>query len=304
MPEGIRGGRRPSEQESIVHILTKIFAVIAAVLALLFAALATTYSMNADRIVTENRELGARLDSNGASLRTQASERSERITSLEKDIEALRNQETTLRARIAQLESEQVELNSARRVAEADAQEVTRQIGQLAQTVDTQQELIASYRGEVQELRQQELDFREREIGLVDRLNDLESQNDVLDQTVRALRVELTSARQSLAQADRPTGSTGAGAPIEIAGRVIAGEVTRVRDDAGRQLAQVDLGSSDRMVTNARLYVLRGDEFLGHLILETVEGQSSVGRFESLGANVSIRAGDRVVSSLSQRAGS
>lgn len=285
-----------------MHILTKIFAVLAAVLALLFAALTTTYSLNADRLVAEYKELEARQSANDATLRTQATERSERVSSLEKEIVALRDESTVLQGTIDRLEAERFKLEAGKNQAESNAALVTGQVGKIAQTIDAQQELIANYRAEVLELRQQELDFRRREIELVDKLNELESSNDVLEQTVRALQVDLADARQDLAQRGAPGSSDRAGGTIEIAGEAITGEVTRVTTDADRQLAQISLGTNDRMIRNARLYIVRDGDFIANLVMEQVDVQSSVGVVDTLGANVTVRVGDRVMTTLETRA--
>lgn len=285
-----------------MNVVTKIFAVIATVLSLVVATLASVYSLNAGAIRADYENVQARQDANEASLKAQASERAERIASLELDREQARAEATELRARIQRLETDLVTVESAKRQAEADAAQVARQIGQLAQTVDTQQALIASYRTEVQELRAGELAFRKREIDLVDRLNDLESQNGVLDQTVRALEVELADAQRQLAQGGGP-GIARTSGPVDIPGDPIAGEVTEVREQSGRQIVQIDLGSRDRMVDRARLFVVRNGDFLGYLTLNEVDLDSAVGVIDTLNANVTVQTGDTVVTSFSSGRG-
>ncbi|MEO0511754.1 MAG: hypothetical protein AAF108_02510 [Planctomycetota bacterium] len=278
-----------------MHALTKIFAVMATVLALVVATLASFQSLNAGKIRGEFENIQTRQRANEASLQSQATEESEQITSLRVERQALTDEITQLRTDLTELENEKIQAEARERKAVADAVQVTRQIGQLAQTVETQQALIASYREEVQDLRAGELAFRKREIDLVDRLNDLESQNGVLDQTVRALQVELADLQGRIAQGNGGTGDEGI---VEIFGDPITGEVVRVRDDAGRQIAQIDLGSRDRMRNRARLYILRGKDFLAQLILEDVDLDSAVGVVDTLGEAISIRPGDTVVTSL------
>ena len=282
-----------------MHILTKILVVAATLLAVLLGALTSAYTLNADRVVTDWRATKESRDSANASLNAQLADAAAQSSAKQGDIDALRAETGRLNGRIGDLQSENAALRSEARQASERTEALTTQIGAFAKTNEAQVELIAGLRGEAQKLRANEVAYREREIDLVDRLNDLTSQNDVLNSQVRALQVQLAELQEMARNGNFSQGNTGADEPSVIGGPLVEGRIVAVQQDGDRTLAEVDLGSGDRMRENARLYIVgANNDFLGHFVVETVEVQSSTGRIDTLQLNSTVRPGDRVLTRI------
>jgi hypothetical protein len=97
---------------------------------------------------------------------------------------------------IASLQTERTKLLQDVATATNARDAIVNQIDQLAATNKTQALLIDSYRNEVTKLRENELTYRKREIELVDRVNDLESQTEVQGGNIRALQEQLVECKR------------------------------------------------------------------------------------------------------------
>ncbi len=281
-----------------MHTVTKVLVVFAALLCVLLAALTMAYSVNADRIVADHMaQVDQRIATETASKDAQSTWRIEQA-SLNQQLEAL---STALAARdgvIRKLEGERAELVRSVRAAEAARDAVVQKIDQLAATTDTQAKLIENLSTEVTTLRNNELTYRREAIQYTDRINDLESQGEVLAQNVRALTEQLEEARLALEKAATGIAAGGDTTPrpptVPVRGRVLKTSP----DPTGGVLAQIDLGSNDQIKKNMKLLVIRGEQFIGNLVILETDLKVSVGRVDTLGRNVEVRADDEVLSSF------
>lgn len=280
-----------------MHLVTKVLVVAAAVLALLLAALTSAYAVNADRIVSSlssERALRTQADVELRAAQSQAAEQAQR---LKQQIDALNSDIAARDTQLRQLQSENAQLRRDTLSAKDAADAVTRQIGQFGQTIQTQVALIESYRNEITGLREGELQWRRREIQLVDRVNDLESQREVLEQGMRSLQEQLVQLRDSI----QGGGAVAAGA---VGGPTTAGliraRVIEIRKDPSTNalLAQIDVGSEDAVRPGMELFIARGSDFLGKLVITSTDLQQAVGRIDTLGRKVEVKPGDAVMSSL------
>jgi hypothetical protein len=262
-----------------VHIVTKILVFAAAVLSLVLAALTISYSVNADRVTKGYRDAVAARTAAEMQSAADHLDRAEQEARLMRVRDEVARTQADMQKTIATLQSEKAQLTNAVKETANSRAAFENRNEQLQQTVKTQQDLITSYRGEVTKLRDDELQFRRREIELVDRINELESQLEVVTAQTRALQEQLVEAR-STAQAQAGGGGAASRGPVVIPGSIVRGRVVKtMRDDAtGQLLAQIDLGTNDRMQDGAELYVVRGDTFLGNLELIKTDLRWSVGR--------------------------
>lgn len=282
-----------------MHILTKILVVFAAVLSLGLAALTSAYSLNADTITSQYSDAVASRDQAKANYDTQSSQFDEERQAYQRQITDLQDQLGRLQSANRETEGQLASLRLEARGAEDRADSVTRQIGDLGKTTDTQAELITSYRSEVRELRADALTTKEQNIALLDRINDLESRNDVLVQSNRSLQVSLTEL-QDMANGQTADAS-GADVPGALSGDLVVGRIREVRTDNGLQYAEVNLGTRDRMRENLKLHITRNGDFVANLIILRTDLQSSVGRVDTIGdSSVEVRPGDMVLSSLTK----
>lgn len=288
-----------------MHIVTKVLVLLAAVLAVVLASLTMAYSINAGRIVQDYQDLKTQKEATETQADQAKSQHQAEQARLNGLIDQLQNDRVALDGRIRGLQAENSKLLiQANKVALSEEQ-FRNEVARWEATIATQTKLIESYRGEVTRLRDDELQYRRREIELVDRINDLESAREVLAQTTRALQESLADLQDRYQRlvASGGTGltsETGADETFAYTGPLIQGRVLKtMRDDAtGNLLAQIDLGTNDQVRENMLLYIGRGDTFLAHVKIIRTDLEWSVGIVDTLGRDVTIQDGDVVRSTL------
>lgn len=286
-----------------MHILTKVFIVFAAVLSLVLSVLTMAYAYNADAINSRYTDALKRADLAETQEQRQRAEFAQTSTRQAEQIAALQGQLADVEARNADLVRENTTLVSGKQKAENRALAIENQIGDSLQTTAAQAALIGSLRQDNAKLRESELSQRTRSVELEDMLNDVVSQNDVYQATIRALREQLAAAQRDAELAmSGASGALGADTPYEASGPVIRGRVSRVSMDpsSGESLVEVDIGSNDRVSENMKLHVGRGtSQFVATLVVIRTDLQSSVARIALTNEGASVREGDLVVSRFS-----
>jgi hypothetical protein len=283
-----------------VHIVTKVLVVFAAVLAVLLSALTMAYAVNSDRIVASINSERNKRDVIETQLQlTKAQVRDEQLA-LSRQLEEVRREAAARDGRIRELESERARLLTNVEKEANRAEAIRGEIGQLNASVGTLTRLTENYRDEVTQLRENELGYRRREIELVDRINDLESQREVLEQSTRALQEQLAEARRAIEQGV-PT-AEGARTPGFTPSIAINGRVTNViRDTAtGKPMAMINVGANNQVRENMQLVITRNGQFVGNLIITRTDLQWSLGEIDYLGRNIDVQAGD-IVQTLASR---
>ncbi len=289
--------------------LTKVLVIFAAVLSLFLSALVIAYSVNTDRIVADRDSEIARSQNalaGAASTATQASE--ERIRAqTEKDTLTKALGDAT--AKLSELERVNADLTRGKAKAEQELQAITLKIAELGETVKTQATLLTGYRDEVSALRKNELRFREQAVQSDDRISDLESQNEVLTQSVRALREQLEEARLAR-EGGASMGVVGglvsgaslsrAGDPFVDTGIPVTGSIETVSTDpsTGATLVKINLGSNDRIRENQKLFVSRGKDFVANLVVVKTDLRFAIAKVDALSRKVEVQSGDAVASRL------
>ena len=288
-----------------MHILTKVFVVLAAVMSLMLAAATMIYAHNAEAVRTqyETAEL-SRIGSERA-LATQSESHTREVGTLMADISALEQRNSQVRADLESAQAESERLRREKLTAEAEAERIRGQITQFGVASETQATLIENYKDEVGELRDDELRFREERLELEDAIADLSSQLEVLQQENRALQEQLASANADLeaAQTGVTAGASGeTDGPVTLAGSPVFGAVSAVRteDATGKTLVQIDLGANDRMRENVKLLVFRGTTFVANVVIKDVDLQDSLGEVTLTAPGMSVQSGDRVTTRLMQ----
>jgi len=285
-----------------VHILTKIFVLFAAVLSILMAALSISYTVNADRIVDDYSNAMAAKEKADNDLGAFKATQGQAMAAREEEIRAMREELASREADTRRLEAANSELRINLRQAEAARESITAKIAELGIAVETQARIIDEYKGELTRLRQAELDYRDEKIDIEAQLSDLESQVIVYEQVKRSLDEQLEELRRAL-DAAQGGGTTLANLdrrPVDISGPQVRGSVDRVTSDpaTGQMLVQINLGSNDRVRDNSRLYVHRGNTYLGELVVFQVDLNHSIGNMAYTADGQRIREGDQVLSRI------
>ncbi|MBS0187053.1 MAG: hypothetical protein JSS51_03230 [Planctomycetes bacterium] len=282
--------------------LTKVLVIIAAVLSLFLSALVIAYSTNTDRILADrDAEIARSLAAQGQ-LADNATQASAAKASWEKEREALNSQLTERDSKTRELERVNAEMTRGKAKAEQELQAITLKIAELGETVKTQATLLSGYRDEVSALRKNELRFREQAVQADDRISDLESQNEVLTQSVRALREQLEEARltRETSGSMGMLGVSAAKEPFVDTGIPVTGTIENVSTDpsTGAVLAKINLGSNDRIRENQKLFISRGKDFVANLIIVKTDMRFAIGRVDSLSRKVDVQSGDSVTTRL------
>lgn len=284
-----------------MHIVTKVLVVFAAVLCVLLAALTMAYSVNTDRLLTDFKNARASAISANDLASRQVAESNERVQAFQNTLATLQAELASRDGAIRDLQGERSRLTSEKRAAEDARASIEQKIDQLAATGATQAGLIESYSKETTALRENELSLRKREIELTDRLSDVESQREVLDQTVRALQEQLAEARLALEQS-RGTGIGGTPGP-GVVWVAVRGRVLKVETDpaTGKLLATINVGTNDQVKERMVLNLSRGEQFLGKLEIIKTDLQWAIGRVDTLGRQgITIQPNDLVTSGFQQ----
>jgi len=288
-----------------VHSFTKFFVVLAALLSLMVAALTITYSVNTQRIADQFRDVQRANEQAQIQLRTQAQAHTEEVASLRSELESRDREIAELRSDLNQQTLENQELIARVREAEAEAKAVQGRITQLGVTAETLTSLVENYREEVRTLRDQQLRNRNQRLDLEDRIADLASENQVFEDTIRALREQLAEARRAVQTAAAGNGAGNGQGDRVAAGRIVPGptifgRVTDVRqaqaDD--RTLVEVNLGSNDQITEGTELYAVRGSDYVGTLVVDRVDLQSSVAYVRLTNRDMQVREGDEIRSRI------
>jgi predicted nucleic acid-binding Zn-ribbon protein len=283
--------------------VTKVFIVFVSVLSLVLSALTIAYAANADRVRGSLSEARAQVAEKTTSLNLIQQQSSQDIASKQETINTLRNQLSEKDRAVASLQSERTNLKSEVVKSQNEATTIRNQIAQLGATADTQAALIKKYADDVEKYRDELLKASTREIELVDRINDLESQREVLDQNARALREQLEEAKIALANAQQGiTGATPAATAAlarELPGPVVRARVAEVfRSPAGEDMIVISEGANRGLRENILLNVVRGGTFVGTVTLTTVEPQRAVGKVNYLSTGMKATIDDQVLSRL------
>lgn len=283
-----------------MHILTKILAVFAALLAVGLSALTIAYTANADRVRADYQAQVLRAQQFEARANEASAAAQNAIAAIQRQIDTIEQQRDALENEASQLRQNNARLLTDARQAQAAEQSIRSKIDQLAATSETLSRIVASYRDEVATLRTNELRYARNETQLSDRINDLTGQLEVALENNRALQEQLVEVRQQLASAEQGGGAAAGGSRTAVASGAmpIRARVTSVqRGPAGELLVEINAGANDQLRENNELSLVRGDQFLGKVRLTRVEPQGAVGVVDFLGRpSRDVRAGDTVVS--------
>lgn len=285
-----------------MHILTKVFVLFAAVLSIIMAALSISYSVNADRITEDYRDKAATAVTVSNDLAAVKAANGQEKAAMQDDLNALQDELASRDADTRRLEASNSELRIALRQAEAARESISSKIAQLGVTTETQAKIIDEYKTELGRLREAELSWRNDKIDIEKSLSDLESQVIVYEQVNRSLRERIAELQNAFANASSGNSSDNSSAamPTEIAGPLIRGAIDEVLNDpaTGDTIVKINLGTNDRMKNNTRLYIHRGNVYLGELVIFQTDLNHAVGKVTYVAQNQSIRTGDQVMSKI------
>lgn len=280
-----------------MHILTKVLVFVAAILAVFLSALTISYASNAHKITQSLSDAQLEVLAARASLAEQSTRQARWDSEKEEAVSRFAKAAADLQIELSQLRSENANLKAGKAQAEAARESIAGKIAELSELAKSQQTLLSTFSGQLASARKSELDLRSQALGLESKLSDIQSQNEVLDSTVRALREQLAEAKRIQDSGGAATASTGGAAePFVYTGELIQGRVEQITADpsTGKTLAKINVGTNSNIRENMKLFVIRDGSFVANLIIEKTDLQWAIGRIDTLGRPVTVGQGDLV----------
>jgi hypothetical protein len=271
--------------EATVSVLTKVFVVLATVLAVLLVPLMIAYvnntahfksdldTANAVRSVAESRAAAAET----ALARVQEGQASA--------LSALNAEKAQLLARIetirTDLNAAQVaQINAENKLATKDAQ-----ISQLSAGYDQAQTINASQAKQIDELQTKTLKTETRFVEVSNDLQEKITTLATLTEQVRLIQEQLKDAQDQLANQQKQqvvamvgSSATATAAPLPPAGVNIRGQITAVDSVGDQTFVAVNVGRQDNVAEGMHFIIHSGDQYLGSLTITKVDLNSSAGR--------------------------
>ncbi len=282
-----------------MHVLTKVFAVFAAVLSLVLATLTMGMAFNISEVSGALRSAEATAATEKAQKDAEVNRAAEERSRLERQLADSSNEVARLRSVNTGLDTENAQLRTDVSRERESSQAIQTQIGDFDKTVAALTRLNESYRTQIGQMRSESARIRSESLALEDRLNDRESEQGVLNQQIRALQEQLAAA-EIASQGGGAVASTLAIKPFDFSGPIITTRISSMaRDDAtGDQLVELSAGSTDRMSKNMRLYVTRGSQWIADIVVIRTDLNQSVARVKLMAKDQSIQNNDVVLSRL------
>lgn len=265
--------------------LTKIFVVLHVVLSMLLAAAVVTFVNTVDDYRQASDQTRAELVSAQtraaeATSRLEAEQRrsAEAIEAVQRQLEQARQQVNRLQQEIADRDTRLAQLNSQLALASTDVTRLTEALNAAQRTQGVLQQQVA-------ELRQIADQRQSQNVQLNTTVTDLQNRLDVTERERRFLAEQLTEAQQQVQRQAAALRDAGI-APAQIAAAglragapPIQGVVRATRTIAGVPYATISVGANDDVVRGMEFRVIAPNgDFLGTLIIDSVEQTESVGR--------------------------
>jgi peptidoglycan hydrolase CwlO-like protein len=291
-----------------VHILTKIFVVLVALLTVAIVPLVAVNATNEQSFQKKYKEAQTAKAAAESTLETERLAWNSQTTKLQADLQAMQ-------AQVADLQKQVDARSAAVRKAEQDlagtkaAQaSVAASLETLSQTGKATSELADSLVSELRSLRSSAMEAEKRLVELQEAFDKSQSELEVADAARRSLQEEnrrlsdeKDRAVATIAEYVASVGELRAGA-VSDAGRVvatknIAATIINVRRGDGAPLAEINAGSRDGVKPGWVLAIGDGSTFVGNLRITQVDVNRSVGviELEDAGARGEVRVGQRAV---------
>ncbi len=287
-----------------MHVVTKILVVFCAILGLLLAALTMAYAANADSIRKGFKNENAARVAAEVSSKLEVTQAAERHAKDQATLASLQNELSSKEQAISNLSSERSRLTAENEQLKGQIAAGQSQFQQITALGETQAALIRQYSDEIRTLRDDLVGGAQREIELVDRINELESVREVLEQNQRALREQLEENRLALQNAQQggiaSGGTSTVGLIRENVGPLIRARVAETFSSPTGDMVVISEGANRGVRENTRMHIVRGSQFIGSIVITAVEPTKAAGRIELTNDGARVQRDDVVLSRLTQ----
>jgi predicted nuclease with TOPRIM domain len=275
-----------------VHVLTKIFIVLVALLAVMLVPLVVVYAKN--ETTYKQRYVAADADraaAEAASTSAQVNYAAE-IAKLQGDVARLSEQLGQKEATLTGKETELAQLESELAGSQMQFSQLGAELKQLVSTNQAGQNLVTQLVAEANELRTQTLQSARENAELVTRVREMDRELAVANAAVRSLREEvqrLSEASDRYLQTIDAYAArfgeleTDRGVPTAVIDTKVVANVIDVRaNDQGRTLAEIDAGQRDGVKVGWEMTLADAQgTYLGRLRIIEVDVNSAVGIAET-----------------------
>ncbi len=272
-----------------MSVLTKALVVLVTVLSVLLVAVVVPFVANQENYKEQAEQLQDTVSAARQSARVLQSEldaaqanRTQLIRDYEAQAQAQARQTNQLMQDLAQSRGAEQAVAVALEQAKADQARLTATNQQLTRMLQATNDELMTRRNEM-------VTMELKLIEATDQINELSSQLDTLNVSVRRLREDLAERDSVLRDyeakiAKLPQDVRDRMAAVEetsaayVPNVTIYGQVQKVEKLAGDTFLQLNIGSRDNVSTNMKFVVYRGQQFLGTMVVTLVDEDAAVGR--------------------------
>jgi len=274
-----------------VHVLTKIFIVLVALLAVLLTPLVVVFAKNEGTYREKHLESVARERSAATLLQVAQESHSAAVSRLGIENSELQQQLIAMRGDVQRREGELAAVRSELDQARAAQAGINANLATLAAALETNSSLSETLVSELRQLRDTALAAERRSVELDEALRTKVAELEVADMARRALQEELQRTNderdQALSEVSAYLAYIGplpdaardrrAGVAVD---RNLAAVILNVRRSADSTLAEINVGSRDGVREGWLLTISDGGTFIGNLRITRVDVNRSTGVVE------------------------
>ncbi|MGH7133341.1 MAG: hypothetical protein ACREJO_15515 [Phycisphaerales bacterium] len=282
-----------------MHVVTKILIVFGAILSIFLAALTIAFASSADAI----RASVASEQASAAAAKAQQNEITGKaaldLAKADADKSDLANKMSAMQTQLSNALNERSKNLADLSEAKLSLDKLKGQLAGLEAAAQLNAQTLKAVNEELVTLRESSLKGTLRETQLVERLNDVENQKQVLDQSVRALQEQLTETKMALERQQTGIAGDPSAPRVNVFGPLVSARVKSVNSAAnGKVLVVISAGSSSGLKNNQLLDIVRDKDYIGKLTITELNANEASGLVDTLGRNISVQADDVVLSRL------
>lgn len=267
-----------------MSIFTKIFVVLVMVLSVLLVAMVVPFVVNSNTYKADYQaERAQRLVAQSSAAELEAavtaamSDRNEQMNQLNDRIVQLQNELNNRDSIVQDQRAELIALRSA-------SGDIRAELSRLSSGFDQAMQINASLQEEVRDRRDRMITLNTRAVEISDELRASATEVDTLERQVRLLQEQNADISQqneeiiAQLQASGVNLADASGSQPFEAEVPIRGRITRVQDIGEETFVALNVGRNDNVSEGMRFMVHRGNEFLGNVVVNRVDENSSAGR--------------------------
>ncbi|MDY7108994.1 MAG: hypothetical protein SYC29_10205 [Planctomycetota bacterium] len=274
-----------------MHVLTKIFIVLVALLAVLLVPLVVVYAYNENSYEAKYQQAEAQAVAARTELQAEKAGADATRARLDLEIQRLADENRALKAQATEQSSEIRALELELAEAQGNRAEIDAKLTTLASALDAGQRLTESLIDEVRSLRREALAAERERVQLDESLRDAQAKLDVAVEARKALQEQLQRLKDEHANALNRLAiyyerhgeideEALAGAPAVPITEDLDATIIAVRRNSDQVLAEIDAGARDGVKEGWVMTVGHGGDFIARLRIISVDINRATGIVE------------------------